>query len=294
MSLLGEHGVLNTNQVAVLLFGSRPTAHRHLADLRRAGLLEQFVYARDRAHLLHHRLTPFGIDALIAQLESAGRPVPYGVAHRGQQVDEVLRVNQFFTDLVAASVTTGGHLYRWWQGVDAAVWLQTHQVDTAACDGFGLWIEQGMTVRFLFYLDPVLVERAGRGGRPTPSLDEPPLRAILGTCQSANAGLPVDAITVLTEREDAVREVLDPLERPVPIATTTPILLAASEAGPAGRVWRTDPAPARRRLIDLSANRLSPQDAADVDAPRDGAAGRPGRSSTVSGDELPTGWPGDC
>jgi hypothetical protein len=293
VSLLGEHGVLSTNQVVVLLFGSRPTAHRHLADLHRAGLVEQFVFARDRAHLLHHRLTPPGVGALSARLESAGRPVPYGLAHRGQQVDDVLRVNQFFTDLVAASATTEGHLYRWWHGLDAAAWLRTHQVDTAACDGFGLWIEQDSIVRFLFYLDPAPVEPAGFDGRPAPpSLDEPPLWAILRTCENANAGLPVDAITILTEREDALREMLNPLERPVPIATTTPVLLAASGTGPAGPVWRTGPTPARRRLIDLSANRPSPPDAAGVDTSRGGAAGRQGESSIVSGDEPPTNWPG--
>jgi hypothetical protein len=292
LSLLGEHGVLDTNQVAVLLFGSRPTAHRHLADLHRAGLVERFVFTRDRAHLLHHRLTTLGVDALIAQLESTGRLVPYRLAHRGQRVDEVLRVNQFFTDLVAASATTGGHLYRWWHGLDAASWLRTHQLDTAACDGFGLWIEQAMTVRFLFYLDRRSVAWAERGRQPTPSPDEPPLRAILGTSQGAITGLPVDAITVLTEREDALREVLDQLELPVPIATTTTtsVLLAAAEAGPAGPVWRTGPAPTRRRLIDLSAYQPAPPDAAGVDTSDGSAASRPDERSTGSGGQPLAGW----
>jgi hypothetical protein len=275
VSLLGEHGVLDTNQVAVLLFGSRPTAHRHLADLHRAGLVERFVFVRDRAHLLHHRLTTIGVGALTTRLERAGRPVPHGLAHRGQQVDEVLQVNQFFTDLVAAGANAGGHLYRWWHGLDAGVWLRTHRVGSAVCDGCGWWIEQGMAVRFLFYLDPALLERAEPGGQPALSPDELPLWAILSTCQSADAGLPVDVITVLTEREGALREVLDRLELPVPIATTTAVLLKVAEAGPAGPVWRTGPSPARRRLIDLSARQPAPPGAAGVDISRGSPAGRP-------------------
>jgi hypothetical protein len=287
--------VLNTNQVTVLLFGSRPTAHRHLAELHRAGLVERFVFARDRAHLLHHRPTRRGVDALTAQLERAGRPVPYGLADRGQRVNDVLPVNQFFTDLVVGGTNAGGHLYRWWHGLDAAAWLRTHKVDAAACDGFGLWIEQGIAVRFLFYLDRAVAERTELiepGGAPARSTSEPPLRTILGTCDSANAGLPVDAITLLTEREDALREVLDQLELSVTIATTTPVLLKATEDGPAGPVWRTGPTPVRQRLIGLSHPPASPN-TARIDVSHGSHTGLSVDNSIVPSDELLANWPED-
>ncbi len=256
LSLLAEHGVLDTHQVRVLLFSSRATAYRHLSELYQAGLVLRFTMMDERSHLRRWELTGAGIEAIAEHLEAAGRPVPLGLEHRRGDVSFQLVVNQFFTDMVASRQVTGGHLYRWRHRLDAAAWLRNHGVRHVDCDGYGRWIEQGTTVSFLFYLEiaTYAVELIENISNPT-QVEPTSLSRIRATCRAAPAGLPVDVICVLAAedaREQALWNRLDNLQLPVPVATTCPTALDADPAGPAGAVWRTRDTPARYRLVDLA------------------------------------------
>ena len=140
--LLAEHRTLTTAQIAALLFVHLGTARNRLRQLREIGFLDRFAHRApdgDRVTcwvpgLLSARYTALAED----------RPPPTPRAVRaGQdrivanpQLDHLLGVNQFFTDLAHHARThPGAGLLRWWSAERTAATFagRIHP------DGHGLW-----------------------------------------------------------------------------------------------------------------------------------------------------------
>ena len=152
LRLIAEHGVLNTAQVTTLMFGSRPSASRHLGALLKAGLMWRFVVDDDSTHLAYYEISTDGTRLLEQRLRDAGKPVPLALGRRCGR--DQLAVNDFFVRLAAHARMTGvGHLYRWRHALDAAVWLRSRGVPDVASDGYGQWIEGSASIGFLLHID---------------------------------------------------------------------------------------------------------------------------------------------
>jgi hypothetical protein len=245
--LLAEQGVLHTDQVTTLMFGSRPAASRYLGFLTRAGLVWRFVYDDDPSHLAYYELSTDGIQALAEHLRRAGRPVP---ATLGDQISDHSVVTEFFVGLATETRNDGpGCLYRWRRALDTVAWLRGQGIERVHPRAYGVWIEEGVTVTFLLHVDhdePSLI-----AGDPAP----PPSHALAGYRHASN-GVPATAILVITSvdgREAALHRELTDAPLPVSVATTTvDRLYAVDNAGEA--IWSvTDANPTELvRLIDVS------------------------------------------
>jgi hypothetical protein len=173
LELLAEHGALHTGQVTALLFGSRPAAVRHLRILLRAGLVWRFVHHDDPTHLAYYELSFDGVTALQDRLRDHGLTVPPAIGQPG--FDQPI-VAQFFTGLAIDARRSGGrrHLYRWRRALDTAVWLRRAGVDRVRPRASGVWIEDGVVVRFLLHVDHD--DPRPLSGDPAP----PPVAALAG------------------------------------------------------------------------------------------------------------------
>ncbi|MFY1673182.1 replication-relaxation family protein [Plantactinospora sp. WMMB334] len=244
LSLLAEHGVLHTGQVAMLMFGSRPAAARHLGVLARAGLVWRFVYDDDPSHLAFYELSTAGAEVLTARLRQAGRAVPVALGKPGP---DVLVVNDFFVSLVAQARERGrGELFRWRRALEAAVWLREHGVADVAPAAYGVWIEHGLTVRFVLHVDHD--EAAPITGSPAP----PPADALTGY-RHAPRGVPVTAVLVLcptSDRQTELHRDLAAVPLPVPVASTTLDLLAEASSA-AEAIWRVTGGESPVRLAEI-------------------------------------------
>jgi hypothetical protein len=101
--------------------------------------------------------------------------------------------------------------------VDTVLWLGGHDIQGVQPQAYGVWIEEGIAVRFLLHIDY---------DQPTPlthTPPPPPARALAGY-RTAPRGVPVTAILVLTRtelREQELHEGLAAAPVPVTVATTT-------------------------------------------------------------------------
>lgn len=213
LELLAEHGALHTGQVVTLLFRSRPAAVRHLGVLARAGLVWRFVYDDDPSHLAYYEASTDGVTVLEERLRRSGHAVPPVL---GQPVAGHLLINDFFTGL-AADARTGerGCLYRWRRAADTAAWLRGYGLSGVRPRAYGVWIEDGIVVRFLLHIDDA--EPKPWSGDPAP----PPAEGLAGYRLAAR-GVPATAVLVIharPEREAALHRELTAV--PVPVATCT-------------------------------------------------------------------------
>jgi DNA-binding CsgD family transcriptional regulator len=146
--LLAEHRTLTTAQITAQLFTHPGTARNRLRQLREIGFLDRFT----------HR-TPDGarvtcwVSGLLAARYAAladDRPAPTPRAVRtaqdrilaNPQLDHLLGVNQFFTDLITHARThSGARLTRWWSAERTAATYagRIHP------DGHGLWATAAQT-----------------------------------------------------------------------------------------------------------------------------------------------------
>jgi hypothetical protein len=128
IELLGDHGVLTTQQITAAFFGSRHTAQHRLRLLRIWGLLDRFVRYRPGfgSYPYHWTLGPVGARWLAL---SRDEPAPSLRAVRERRdrlasspkLDHLLGVNEFFTQLLANSRTAADRrLLRWWPEAAAA------------------------------------------------------------------------------------------------------------------------------------------------------------------------------
>jgi hypothetical protein len=250
LELLAEHGALHTGQVTALLFGSRPAAVRHLRILLRAGLVWRFVHHDDPTHLAYYELSFDGVTALQDRLRDHGLTVPPAIGQPG--FDQPI-VAQFFTGLAIDARRSGGrrHLYRWRRALDTAVWLRRAGVDRVRPRASGVWIEDGVVVRFLLHVDHD--DPRPLSGDPAP----PPVAALAGY-RHATGGVPALAVLVICPTDDRERQLhADLAARPVPVlvAATTIARLSATPS-PANAIWTvtgpTGAAGAPVRLTDLA------------------------------------------
>jgi hypothetical protein len=245
LSLLAEHGVLHTGQVATLMFGSRPAAARHLGVLARAGLVWRFVYDDDPSHLAFYQLSATGAEALTARLRQAGRAVPVALGQPGR---DLLVVNEFFVSLVAEVRERGrGELFRWRRALEAAVWLREHGVPEVAPAAYGVWIEGGLTVRFVLHVDHDEAAPMTTGS-PAPSPAD-----VLDGYRHAPRGVPVTAVLVLcptVERATELHRALAAAPLPVPVGSTT-IDLFREASSAAEAIWTVTGGEGLLRLAEI-------------------------------------------
>lgn len=250
LELLAEHGALHTGQVTALLFGSRPTAVRHLRTLLRTGLVWRFVHHDDPTHLAFYEVSFDGVTALRDRLRDHGRPVPPALGQLG--FDQPI-VAEFFTGLAADARGSGGRrcLYRWRRALDTAAWLRRAGVDRVRPRASGVWIEDGAVVRFLLHVDHD--DPRPLSGDPAPR----PATALAGY-RHTTGGVPALAVLVICPTDDRERRLhTDLVARPipVPVAATTDARLTGA-LSPADAIWTVtgptgDPV-GRVRLVDLA------------------------------------------
>jgi hypothetical protein len=250
VELLAEHGALHTGQVTALLFGSRPAAVRHLRALLRAGLVWRFVHDDDPTHMAFYEISFDGVAAVQDRMRGHSRPVPPALGRPG--FDQAA-VAEFFTGLAADARDSGGRrlLYRWRRSLDTAAWLRQAGVDRVRPRASGVWIEDGVVVRFLLHVDHD--EPGMLSGDPAP----PPAAALAGYRHTSH-GVPALAVLVLCPTSDREQHLhRDLVDQPVPVvvAATTDERLSAAPS-PAAAVWTLtgptgDPV-GPVRLVDLA------------------------------------------
>jgi hypothetical protein len=140
--LLADHRTLTAAQVTALLFTTPGTARNRLRQLRELGFLERFTHRTPTGA----KVTCWVPGLLSARYTAlaAGQPAPTPRAVRqmqdrilaNPQLDHLLGVNQFFTDVARHARThPGSRLRRWWSAerTAAAFAGRIHP------DGHGLW-----------------------------------------------------------------------------------------------------------------------------------------------------------
>ncbi|MDG4833988.1 replication-relaxation family protein [Solwaraspora sp. WMMD1047] len=230
LSLLAEHGVLHTGQVATLMFGSRPAAARHLGALVRAGVVCRFVYDDDPTHLAHYELSAAGVEVLTQRLQQAGRAVPVALGRPGA---DLFTVNAFFVGLVAEARQRGrGEVLRWRRALEAALWLREHGVPDVAPSAYGVWIEDGLSVRFVLHVDH------DHGPRLSEAIVPPAAEALHGY-RHAPRGVPLTAVLVLCPTAGRAAELhRDLAAAPVPVTVASTTFDRFSEASSAAEaIW---------------------------------------------------------
>lgn len=256
LALLAEYATLDTNEVAKLMFGSRPAAARHLNVLVRAGLVWRFVYDTDSTHRAHYEVSTTGVRLLADRLHRAGEPVPPNLA--SAQPDQLM-VNNLVVGLTQAAKASQGRswLYGWRRGVDATIWLHSRGVTGVQPRAAGIWLQDGLAARFLLHIDD--------------GVSAPRLAQMLDGYRHSRAGVPAGCILMLTmtgSRETELHEDLLNAPLPVPVATATfDRLNKASDAS--APIWTLTGDTTRLvRLIDTVGNYHRPTGAADLKPPR--------------------------
>lgn len=248
LALLARHAVLDTGQVAELMFGSRPAAVRHLGLLVKAGLVWRFVYEDDSSHLAHYQLSTDGVRHLTQRLRESHAPVPLNL---GREHPDHTEVNDIVIGLTRAARASHGTalLYGWRPGNDVVVWLHRLGVSWVQPRAAGVWLQDGQAVRFLLHVDD---------GTPAPLSGIPaprPAQALRGYRRAA-AGVPASCILVLCAtpaREQLLHEDLAAAPLPVSVAATNLDRLRTTD-DPSGPIWTVTAAGTATmvRLIDLA------------------------------------------
>ncbi|AYF78117.1 hypothetical protein D7D52_34655 [Nocardia yunnanensis] len=169
LSLLIEHKVLTTDQIASLEFTSTRRAQDRLAKLRQMGMLFAFresLYGGGTTQT-RHALGYSGARLIAAQ--HAERP-PTPAAHAlslerlacSPTLEHRLGINGFFTALAAhrnpshhpEAIALEG-LTQWWSERQCAEQFWTSPLDPTSIhpDGYGCWEQDGHTVRFFLEYD---------------------------------------------------------------------------------------------------------------------------------------------
>lgn len=247
LSFLALHGLATTSDTAVVVGVPRLTAHRDLTALHTAGLVSRERSAEDRAHAWWYRVTGEGTELLGCDLVSSGRPVPLHLGQRHWGAAHYL----LFLPLLAVSRQNPGRcgLFQWLAALDTSVWLRERDLAHLRADGYGVWLEDGRSLRFLVHVDPGPIGDAiAERERPTAGLG-----GVLAGYRRTDPVVPVGAVLVIAR--DAVREanlLADLVSRPLraPVSVATYDLL--HQHWPHEQVWRIPGmGTTRHRLIDL-------------------------------------------
>ncbi|PXX68528.1 protein involved in plasmid replication-relaxation [Nocardia tenerifensis] len=166
LSLLAEHKVLTTDQIATLEFASVRRAQDRLRKLREMGMLFAFresLYGGGTSQT-HHALGYSGARLIAAQrAQKPPAPAAYALSLErlacSPTLGHRLGVNGFFCDLAAlhhlANANPVQGLTQWWSEKQCTDMFWTHILrdDQLYPDGYGCWEERGHIVRFFLEYD---------------------------------------------------------------------------------------------------------------------------------------------
>ena len=246
VSVLAEHQVLTTTQLAQLCFPGLDVAQRRLLRLTRLGVLDRFRWhALVGSEAWHYTLGPVGA-ALAAAGRGADPPRPAELRRRAlrlaasPRLAHLLGVNGFFCALGAqARSQTDTALVSWWSERRCA----EHYGELVRPDAHGVWEEGGRQVGFFVEYDT--------GTEPLSRV----AAKLCGYTELAAAGGPRHPVCIWlgsAAREAHLRRVLAERPHHVTVATASAELAAACGTGPAGPVWLPVDTERRRRLVYLA------------------------------------------
>ncbi|MGW5229381.1 replication-relaxation family protein [Nocardia niigatensis] len=245
LSVLAEHKVLTTDQIASLEFTSTRRAQDRLHKLREMGMLFAFresFYGGGTSQTRHALGYP-GARLIAAQrAEKPPTPAAYALSLERLACSPTLHhrlgVNDFFCSLAAhrnparrSASATGEGLTQWWSERQCAEQFWTSVADRdpeIRPDGYGCWEQGGRAVRFLLEYDtgtetlPTVTDKLANYQRfPTDSFG-----ILLFSLHSARRE---------TGLRTVLRRVLGGVDPGLVIATTARDLTDAHD--PAGPVW---------------------------------------------------------
>lgn len=231
LTLLEDHLVLTSDQLARVFFRHPRTCHLRLEVLRGLDLLDRFRFARPFGGTEPWKWV-LGYAGARFQAAAAARPAPTERAHRDHvlrlsanpALGHLLTTNEFFTRLHHAARTGSTddgegerRVDRWWPER-----LATARFPGIQPDGHGVWTDHGRTMGFFLETD-LGTENLSRL-----------LAKLAGYARLAAAGGPTYPVLfwlASPERETNLQELLRLEPPPVPVATAT------HDADPAGAVW---------------------------------------------------------
>ncbi|MEU6022611.1 replication-relaxation family protein [Micromonospora sp. NPDC047134] len=162
LALLAEHYLLSTHQITNAFFDNRRTAQRRLTILHRLDVLHRFGRSNHNGRYgsLLYTLGPVGLQlhptAYHDPNGTGGKP-PRSSLERAKriaasgQVNHLLGVNQFFTDLIAtARRRADADLSRWWSEQHATTVYAQARIRP---DGHGIWTSSGTSTGFFLEHD---------------------------------------------------------------------------------------------------------------------------------------------
>ena len=247
VSVLAEHQVLTTAQLAQLCFPRLDLAQRRLLRLVRFGVLDRFRWhALVGSEAWHYTLGPAGA-ALDAAVRGVEAPRPAELRRRAlrlaasPRLAHLLGVNGVFCALGAQARNEAGcALVSWWSERRCA----EHYGELVRPDAHGVWAEHGRQVAFFVEYDT--------GSEPLARV----AAKICGYAELVAAGGPRHPVCFWlgsAAREAHLRRLLAERRPQLAVATASAELAAALGTGPAGAVWLCVDSERRRRLVDLPA-----------------------------------------
>ena len=247
VSVLAEHQVLTTTQLAQLCFPGLDVAQRRLLRLTRLGVLDRFRWhALVGSEAWHYTLGPVGA-ALAAAGRGADPPRPAELRRRAlrlaasPRLAHLLGVNGVFCALGAQARNEAGcALVSWWSERRCA----EHYGELVRPDAHGVWAEHGRQVAFFVEYDT--------GSEPLARV----AAKICGYAELVAAGGPRHPVCFWlgsAAREAHLRRLLAERRPRLTVATASAEVAAALGTGPAGAVWLCVDSERRRRLVDLPA-----------------------------------------
>ena len=262
LTLLWEHRVLTTEQIAEVAFDSLTTARHRLTVLHSLRLVDRFQPRRPdtTAGAYHYVLDHLGSYVVVADRDGDADALDWRKERalaitRSQRLAHLVGANGVFTTLTAAARrTSDADLLLWWSRRRFASWLEeetVHWPDVAASDstsgavphaqpsGYGVWREGAATVPFALEYDRG-TEVLGRVAGKIPGYVE--LAWLLGAPPWTLFAFPS------ARREANARDAL--------AGAAVPVATAYDVTDPSGPVWLPLDGPdgaGRVRLADLGA-----------------------------------------
>jgi hypothetical protein len=258
VTMVHEHRVLTSTQIAALAFDYERGARRRLASLtHQLRVLDRF---RPRLTLgsapEHYVLGPAGAAYLAAERDQSPKQFGYS-RQRAHQIavsahlSHAVGCNEVFTRIAAAHRhhPHGGRLAAWWSERRC---LRLWQ-DLARPDGYGHYTlaaagrdpNSARNLRFFLEYDTG-TEALGRLAAKLPGYAK---------LAAATTTQPVLFYLPSAQREENFHTLLARDTPRIPVATTSPDALTAAATGPSGSVWR--PVTGRARIPGRTEKRLA-------------------------------------
>ena len=246
VSVLAEHQVLTTAQLAQLCFGRLDLAQRRLLRLVRLGVLDRFRWhALVGSEAWHYTLGPAGaaLDAAVRGVEAPRAAELRRRALRlaaSPRLAHLLGVNGFFCALAEAARDQPGSALVAWRSERRCAELYGTLVRP---DAAGVYQEHGQRVGFFLEHDT--------GSEPLARVAS----KLAGYAELHAAGGPRHPVCFWlpsAARESHLRRLLTERQGPIAVATASAELAGALGTGPAGAIWLAAGTDQRRRLAGLA------------------------------------------